>query len=78
LEEVFGVGRARGAGLLLAVTLPGPLAKDLTGRVLDKGLLINNPAADVIRLTPPLVITDPEIDRALDTLKEAWDEIRQA
>jgi predicted acetylornithine/succinylornithine family transaminase len=77
LEEVFGVGTARGAGLLLAVILPGPLAKDLTARALDKGLLINNPAADVVRFTPPLVITDHEIDRALDILKEAWDEIRQ-
>ncbi len=75
LQEVFGVDAVRGAGLMLAVNLPGPLAADLTGRALDKGLLVNNPADDVLRFTPPLVITDEEIDRAVAILKEVWDEI---
>ena len=74
LRSIFGAG-VRGAGLMLGVALPGPLSKDLTGRALDKGLLVNNPAPDVLRLTPPLVITDEEIDRALDILKEVWDEV---
>lgn len=76
LQDIFGAGSVRGVGLMLAVSLPGPLAKDLTGRALAKGLLVNNPADDVLRLTPPLVITDAEIDRALAILKEVWDEIR--
>jgi 4-aminobutyrate aminotransferase-like enzyme len=63
---------------MLGVTLPGPLAKELAGRALDAGLLVNNVGAEVLRFTPPLVITDDEIDRALDILKGVWDEVRQA
>lgn len=73
---IFGAGRVRGTGLMLGVCLSGPVATELTGRALDKGLLVNNPAPDVLRLTPPLVITDAEIDRALDILEEVWDEVR--
>ena len=78
LEDIFGSGAARGRGLMLAVTLPGPLAAEVTSLALERGLLVNNPALDVLRFTPPLVITDGEIDRGLDTLKEVWDEVRSA
>lgn len=77
LADIFGAGSVRGAGLMLAVTLPGALAKQLTGRALAAGVLVNNVAPDVVRFTPPLVITDDEIDRALDILKEVWDEVGQ-
>lgn len=75
LARIFGAGNVRGVGLMLGVSLPGPLAKDLTRRALDHGLLVNDVASDVLRFTPPLVITDEEIDRALDILKEVWDEV---
>lgn len=78
LGGVFGPANVRGAGLMLGVTLPGPLAKDVTGRALEAGLLVNNPAVDILRFLPPLVITDDEIDRGLGILKEVWDEVRQA
>lgn len=76
LRSIFGPECVRGPGLMVGVALPGPLATDLTRRALDKGLLANNPAPDVLRLTPPLVITDEEIDRALDILEEVWVEVR--
>ena len=76
LEGVFGAGSVRGAGLMLAVSLPGPVAKDVTALALQGGLLVNNPGAEVLRFTPPLVITDAEIDRGLDILEEVWDEVR--
>ena len=76
LGGVFGAGSVRGAGLMLAASLPGPVAKDVTALALQRGLLVNNPAVDVLRLTPPLVITDAEIDRGLDILGEVWDEVR--
>lgn len=76
LEDIFGRGAVRGAGLMLAVSLPGPVAKDVTALALQRGLLVNNPAADVLRFTPPLVITDAEIDLGLDILGEVWDEVR--
>ena len=78
LRDIFGADRVRGVGLMLAAVLPGPLAKEVTARALDRGLLVNNPKSDVLRFTPPLVITDEEIDRGLDILKEVWREVGQA
>lgn len=78
LGRIFGPDHVRGAGLLLAVVLPGPLAKDLTTRALERRLLVNNPGPDVLRFAPPLIITDQEIDSALAILEEVWDEIRPA
>lgn len=76
LEGIFGGDARRGAGLMLGVSLPGLPAKEVTAVALQRGLLVNNPATDVLRFTPPLVITDAEIDRGLDILGEVWDEVR--
>ncbi|MDD6450826.1 MAG: aminotransferase class III-fold pyridoxal phosphate-dependent enzyme [Lachnospiraceae bacterium] len=37
-------------------------------RALDKGLIILSAAGNVIRLLPPLVIEEGEIDQAMDIL----------
>ncbi|MEA2461516.1 MAG: Aminotransferase class-III, partial [Actinomycetota bacterium] len=42
---------------------------------LERGVLLNDPTDKVVRLTPPLVITDEEVDRAVSILEEVWDEI---
>lgn len=76
LGAIFG-GRCevRGRGLLLAVELDEPSARDFVGRALERGVLINNATESVLRFTPPLVITDQEINRALEIIAEIWDEI---
>ena len=37
----------------------------------ERGLLLNCTQGNVIRLLPPLVITDQELDAAIGTLREA-------
>ena len=37
------------------------------------GLIVNAPAADVLRLAPSLLVSDAEIDRALATLGRVLD-----
>jgi acetylornithine/N-succinyldiaminopimelate aminotransferase len=59
------VGAVRGAGLLLAIVLTQPLAKAFETAARSAGFLVNAIGADVVRLTPPLVVTDAEIDRFL-------------
>ena len=71
LEGIFGES-VRGAGLMLAVQLDTPAARELAETCLRKGLLINDIVPDVIRLVPPLVVTAEQIDSALAILKEAW------
>ena len=61
LGQVAGVKNIRGRGLMLAVELDRP-CKELLQLALDRGLLINVTADNVIRLLPPLIMTDDEAD----------------
>jgi predicted acetylornithine/succinylornithine family transaminase len=78
LATVFEGCEVRGIGLLLGVELGGPLAEQVVAGALERGVVVNNPTRSVLRLAPPLVIEEAEIDRALDVLQEVWDEIRPA
>jgi predicted acetylornithine/succinylornithine family transaminase len=71
LAGLPGVLDVRGAGLLLAARLSGDTAKDVTARALAGGLLVNAVRPDSVRVAPPLLVTDAEIDEALSILGEA-------
>jgi acetylornithine/N-succinyldiaminopimelate aminotransferase len=75
LGALFGAENVRGAGLLIGVTLPRPVAGDVVDAALYRGLLLNMTSSEVLRLCPPLVITDDEIDRGLTIIEEVWREI---
>ncbi|WP_126457340.1 acetylornithine transaminase [Sulfuriflexus mobilis] len=55
----------RAQGLLLGIELDSPCAA-LVGEALANGLLINVTADKVIRLLPPLIISDAEADMIID------------
>lgn len=67
LGGLSGVQEVRGKGLMVGVELEQPCG-DLMQQCLDAGLLISITAANVIRLVPPLVVTQVEVDEALDIL----------
>jgi len=56
------IDHVRGRGLLWGVVLTAPRAKDAEAAARDAGFLINAAAPDVIRLAPPLIITEAQID----------------
>jgi acetylornithine/N-succinyldiaminopimelate aminotransferase len=65
------VREVRGLGLLQGIEL------DLDGKVvvsecLARGILINGTGEHVVRFMPPLIITQQEIDRLLDTLAQIF------
>jgi predicted acetylornithine/succinylornithine family transaminase len=67
LAEVAGVREVRGRGLLLA----GVLDRDAAAVVdacRERGLLVLTAGSDVLRLLPPLVITEAEADEALSII----------
>jgi acetylornithine aminotransferase len=68
------VSHVRGAGLLLGIVLTGPLAPQVQQAAQDAGLLVNAPAPDVVRIMPPLVLTDAEADAFLQALPGVLDE----
>ncbi len=75
LRQVPGVREIRGRGLMLGVVLDAPVAKQAVTAGFDHGLILNAPADDVIRLTPPLVITEDEIDASIERIAALLSEL---
>ncbi|CUU61020.1 acetylornithine aminotransferase [Parafrankia irregularis] len=63
-----GVTGVRGVGLWRAIELDGPWAAELETAAREAGFLVNAVAADVVRLAPPLVITQPDVDAFVSAL----------
>ena len=61
----------RGAGLLRALLLGEDLAPKVVAKARELGLLVNAVGDRVVRLAPPLTVSDEEIDRASELLAEA-------
>ena len=76
-SQVPGVAQVRGRGLMLGVVLDEAVAKLVVKQGLEEGLILNAPGSDVIRLTPPLVITDDEIAEAMKRLARAIDAAKE-
>jgi 4-aminobutyrate aminotransferase/(S)-3-amino-2-methylpropionate transaminase len=83
------VGEVRGLGLMIGVELVSDRARKtpdaaaaalVQDRMLDRGFLVGVGGyyGNVLRLQPPLVISDTDLDRAIDALGEALDEIVHA
>ena len=70
LAGLPGVVSVRGAGLLLAAQLSQPLAKEVSSAALSHALLVNAVRPDAVRVAPPLLVTDDEIDAALAILAD--------
>lgn len=75
LVKVAGVVEVRGRGLMLGVVLDKPVAKDAVAAGYRHGLILNAPSTSVIRLTPPLVITDDEVDLAVERIAAVLTEL---
>ncbi|UNS96023.1 acetylornithine transaminase [Streptomyces tubbatahanensis] len=68
------VAQVRGAGLLLGIVLTEPIAPRAQQAAQDAGFLVNSVAPDVVRIAPPLILTEAEADafvRALPAVLDA-------
>lgn len=62
------VAGVRGAGLWLGVVLTAPVAALVEQQARSAGFLLNAPAPDVLRLAPPLVLTEAQVEAFLAAL----------
>jgi len=70
------VDHLRGRGLLCGVVLTAPLAKPVETAARAAGFLVNAATPDVVRLAPPLIITEAQIDEFLNALPGVLDKAR--
>ncbi|HEX6313051.1 MAG TPA: acetylornithine transaminase [Acidimicrobiia bacterium] len=72
LEALAAVEGVRGAGLLLAAELgPERDAKAVETACRERGLIVNAVTPTALRLAPPLLVSDEEIDEAVAILEAA-------
>ena len=68
----------RGRGLLLGVQLARPLAHEVVLAMIGEGVLATEAGADVVRMSPPLIVTADEIDRAVTAFAAALGSVAAA
>ena len=68
-----GISGVRGRGALLGVVLTADVAGALEAQLRAAGFLTNAVAPDVLRLAPPLVLTDAQVDAFVAALPAALD-----
>ena len=67
------INDVRGKGLMLAVTL-NMEAAEIVRECMQKGLLINSTGGKTLRFVPPLIITNKDVDQAVDILNEVMED----
>ncbi len=71
LEELKGkhdcITELRGAGLMRGLVFDRPV-RDIIDRAMEKGLILINAGAEIIRFVPPLVITREHVDEMIAVL----------
>jgi acetylornithine/N-succinyldiaminopimelate aminotransferase len=70
------ISNIRGKGLLLAFDVPEGAAANLAAICLQEGLLINALNSSTIRLVPPLIVSQKDIDQMLSILFRAFSQLK--
>jgi acetylornithine aminotransferase len=68
LATLPGVDHVRGLGLLVAAELSERPSREVAAAALAAGLLVNPVTPTAIRLAPSLLVTDDEVDEAIEIL----------
>ncbi|HYG96940.1 MAG TPA: aminotransferase class III-fold pyridoxal phosphate-dependent enzyme, partial [Solirubrobacterales bacterium] len=72
LEGIEGVRQVRGRGLMVGVGLEeGIDVAEVGADLLERGLVVNVPRPDTLRLLPPLVIDSDHVDLAVGLIGES-------
>ena len=75
LSAVKGVTQVRGRGLLLGIVLDGAYAKNLAAKLADRGILVNAPNEETIRIAPALIVTKVQIDKFITIFTQCIQEV---
>ena len=76
LALIDGVKEVRGAGLLIGIEFTEPIAKQVTKDLEKHGVLVNGNSENVIRIAPPLIVTDRQIAKFIAVFATSVDKVR--
>ena len=77
VSEPLGLGLLRGLPILAAAEHQKTVMASLIATARENGLLVLRSGANVIRIAPPLVISESEIDEGCDILAKSIETVRQ-
>ena len=66
----------RGAGLLIGIEFSQPIAKKVTAACQKAGVLVNGNSDSVIRIAPPLIVTDKEIASFISIFRTSVEKVQ--
>lgn len=74
LKKLVGVctkiKEVRGKSLIIGVALNSDISKEITAALRDKGFIVGTAGASVLRIVPPLILTEADADDFTAALKE--------
>ena len=62
----------RGKGLMQGLVLEGKPVGEVVTKAIENGLLVISAGSNVLRLVPPLVITEVDIDEMIEKLEKSF------
>ena len=77
IGAIRGVTEVRGRGLLLGIGLDGGYAKALAAKLSDRGILVNAPNDETIRIAPALTVSKVQIDRFISVFTQCMQEVER-
>ena len=66
------IAERRGRGLIQGLEIQGRPVNEIVLKSLEEGLLVITAGSNVLRLVPPLVITEAHVDEMLEKLEKAF------
>lgn len=71
VEKYDFITKRRGKGLMQGLVLEGKLVGEVVTKAIENGLLVISAGSNVLRLVPPLVITEADIDEMIEKLEKS-------
>ena len=71
VEKYDFITKRRGKGLMQGLVLEGKPVGEVVTKAIENGLLVISAGSNVLRLVPPLVITEADIDEMIEKLERA-------
>jgi len=70
IGAITSVAQVRGAGLLIGIVLRNPKAKEFAAKLQSAGVLVNAATESVIRIAPPLIVSQSQINEFIQVFRK--------